>query len=47
MPKYLKEISGSLKISEFISKGIYKEIIKPANNALAPEMGPERRKMHL
>ena len=40
MPKYSKKISGSPKISEFRSKGIYKEVIKPPNNVLAPEMGP-------
>ena len=47
MPKYLKRIGGSLKISEFRSKGIYNEVIKPPNNALAPEMGPGKRYMHL
>ena len=47
MPKYIKKISGSLKVSEFRSKGIYNEFIKPPNNTLAPKMGPEERNMHL
>ena len=47
MPKYLKKISGLLKVSEFRSKRIYKEVIKSPKNTLAPEMGPEGRKMHL
>ena len=47
MSKYLKEIGGSGKISEFRSKGIYNEDIKPPNNALAPETGPVGRNMHL
>ena len=46
-PKYLEKNSGSLKTSEFRSKGIYNEVIKPPNNALAPEMGPEGRSMYL
>ena len=47
MPKYLKKISGSLKVSEFRSKGIYNEVIKPPNNTLAPKIGPEEGNMHL
>ena len=47
MPKYLKRINILFKISEFRSKGIHNEVIKPSNNTLAPEMGPERRNMHL
>ena len=47
IPKYLKTISGSLKISEFRSKGIYNEVIKPPNNAIAPQIGLEGRNMHL
>ena len=33
-------------MSEFRSKGLYNEVIKPTNNVLAPEMGPVGRKMH-
>ena len=47
MPKYLKKISRSLKVSEFRCKGIHNKVIKPPNKVLAPEMGPERRNMHL
>ena len=47
MPRYLKKISGLLKVSEFRSKGIYNEVIKPPNNMLAPKMGLEERSMHL
>ena len=47
MPKNLKRINRSLKISEFESKGIHNEVIKPPNNTLAPEMGLEERNMHL
>ena len=47
MPKYLKKISISLKVSGFRSKGIYNEVIKCPNNTLAPEIGPKTRNMHL
>ena len=47
MPKNLKRINRSLNISEFESKGIHNEVIKPPNNTLAQEMGLEERNMHL
>ena len=37
MSKYLKKISGALEISEWRSKGILNETIKPPDDVLAPD----------
>ena len=47
MTKYLKMISGTLKISEWTSKGISNEIINNLADTLAPTVGPLGRNMHL
>ena len=47
MSKYLKQISGTNKISECSSKGISNEIINKPDDELAPTVGPLGRNMHL
>ena len=48
MPKYLKKISKTNKISKWRSKGISSEIInKLPDDALAPGLGPLGRTMYL
>ena len=45
MSKYLKQISGTNKISECSSKGISNEIINKPDDELAPTVGPLGRNL--
>ena len=47
MYKYLKKISNTYNISEWKSKGLSDEVIKPPNNSLAPELGYDNKRMYL
>ena len=40
-------MTDCLKSQNLDLKGVHNEVIKPPNNTLAPEMGRERRSMHL
>ena len=47
MFKYLKKISGTIKISEWRSQGISNEIISKPDDVLAPTVDPLGRDTHL
>ena len=47
MYKYLKKISNTDNISEWKSKGLSDEVIKPPDNSLAPTLGYNSKRMNL